>query len=98
MFGYFNNDDLKWLENSEALRSNFGFYDIIYKCDNGFVIRFSKTDECYYCELVYKYVVIKTTQGKTLKEAIENMIIGCLRELEVHTKYLQFISSISQPK
>ena len=98
MFGYFNNDDLKWLENHHALKSNLGFYEIRYKDNNDFAIRFSKTDEYYYCELIYQYASIKMRQGKTLKEAIEKMITGCLLELEVHTKFLQFINSISQPK
>ena len=93
----FTKEDLTWLEQSHALKSKLGFYEIKFNDDYSLFVN-KDFDNNYCIDLLHKYNVIKTIWGKTLKEAFNNIIAGCLLEIEVLTKFLQNITTLSDVK
>lgn len=90
----FTKEDLIWLEQNHAFKSNFGFYEIKFNDDYSLYVNID-FDNDYNIDLLHKYNVIKTRRGKTLKEAFDNIIKSCLLEIEVFTKFLQNITTLS---
>lgn len=90
----FTKDDLKWLEETHALKSNLGFYEIRFNDDYSLYVN-KDFDNNYCIDLLHKYNIIKTRRGKTLKEAFDTIISSCLLEIEVYTKFLQNITTLS---
>lgn len=93
----FTKEDLIWLEESHALKSNLGFYEIKFNDDYSLYVN-RDFEKNYYIDLLHKYKVIKTMCGKTLKEAFDNIIASCLLEIEVLSKFLQNITTLSDVK
>ena len=90
----FTNDDLKWLESKNALKSNLGFYEIKINDDFSLFFGSCRNEDTYYCDLVYKNGIVKTKAGKTLFEALGNTIDSCLHDMDVCLKFIQIINNL----
>ena len=94
----FTKEDLTWLEQSHALKSNLGFYEIKFNDDYGLFVSRDMSNTYYYVDLRHKNNTIMTRMAKTLKEAFDKTIASCLIEIEVLTKFLQNITTLSDVK